>query len=139
MAILSVIGTGLLLVANRYGKNAFDLAETVYVTQQDENTEKPPASTTQTQTVSNSGTSALAVKAVYHQMAQYVSMGDEYFVLQSPAYLRNLLDAVILKHPAISPQMIANMLILIDGAPAKTSATLQDGNEVDFIPLVAGG
>jgi len=141
MAIFSVIGAGLLLAANRYGKSAFDLAETLSVTQRDESPEKPPPSTVPTgQTVSNSTrTSLLAVKAVYLQMAPYVSLGDEYFVLQSPAYLRNLLDAVILRHPAISPQMMATMLILIDGAPAKASASLKDGNEVDFIPLVAGG
>jgi molybdopterin converting factor small subunit len=35
--------------------------------------------------------------------------------------------------------MIASMLILIDGAPAKTGAALEDGDEVDFIPLVADG
>ena len=67
------------------------------------------------------------------------SIGFEYFVLQNPAYLRDLLDVVLLRHPSISPQMIASMLILIDGAPAKTGAALEDGDEVDFIPLVAGG
>ncbi|MGA2460660.1 MAG: MoaD/ThiS family protein [Candidatus Bathyarchaeia archaeon] len=72
-------------------------------------------------------------------MAQYVSKGGEYFVLQNPAYLPDLLDAVLLRHPSISPQMMASMLILVDGAPAKTGAGLEDGNEVDFIPLVAGG
>jgi molybdopterin converting factor small subunit len=91
------------------------------------------------QGVSKSGTSVLAVKAVYLQMAQYFSTSDEYFVLQNPAYLRDLLDAVLLRHPSLSPQMIATMLILIDGAPAKTGATLKDGDEVDLIPLVAGG
>jgi molybdopterin converting factor small subunit len=136
-----VIGAGLLLVANPYRKTAFDLFDTLSVTHRDEESPgKPSPPTVLTgQVMGKSDTSVLAIKVVYFQMAQYVSAGDEYFVPPNPAYLRDLLDAVLLRHPSISPQMIASVLVLIDGAPARSGAALEDGNEVDFIPLVAGG
>jgi hypothetical protein len=83
--------------------------------------------------------SFLRVKVAYFQMAQYVDVSEEHFNLQSPASLRDLLNAVSLRHPLLSPQMMATMLILVDGAPTKTNVTLNDGEEVDLIPLVDGG
>lgn len=82
------------------------------------------------------GVSVLGVKVVYFQMPQY--FGGEYFVLQAPAILCDLLSVVMLKHPSIVP-MMATMWILINGAPSKPDAVLRDGDEVNFIPLVAGG
>jgi molybdopterin converting factor small subunit len=74
-------------------------------------------------------------------MARYFDTDEEYFVLQSPALLRNLLTNVAQKHPAVS-QMIGDhptMLILVNGVPSQPSVTLKDGDQVDFIPLFDGG
>lgn len=95
------------------------------------NTSRPTASA-----VGDSGT--LRVKAVYFQMTQSVNVNHEYFVLQSPALLLDLLSDVALRHPSVSP-MIPTMEFLIDGIPARPSATLKDGDEVDFLPLFVGG
>lgn len=84
----------------------------------------------------NNGTSILYIKVVYFQMAQL--SGAESFILQSPAVLRDLLSVVISRHPSLAP-MMASMWILINGTPSKPDSTLRDGDEVNFIPLVAGG
>jgi molybdopterin converting factor small subunit len=91
-----------------------------------------------TENEDNPAVSLLTVKVVYFQMAQYVNTGAEYFVLQAPATLRDLLTNVAERHPSLT-SMIPNMWILMNGAPAKLSAPLKDGEEVDLIPLVAGG
>ena len=71
-------------------------------------------------------------------MAEYVSTSSEYFVLENPATLRDLLNNVAERHPSIK-MMMANMWILVNGTPAKLNDPLKDGEEVDLIPLVAGG
>jgi len=81
----------------------------------------------------------LRVKVAYFQMAQYVDLSEEYFDLQNPASLRDLLNAVSQRHPLLSPQMMAAMLILVQGAPTRNNVALNGGEEVDLIPLVAGG
>ena len=81
----------------------------------------------------------LRIKVEYFQMGQYVNLSDEYFSIQSPASVHDLLTAVMMSHPSISPQMMSTMLILVNGTPSKTSATLKDEDEIDLIPLVAGG
>ena len=84
------------------------------------------------------GVSFLSVKVIYSQMAEYVSTSSEYFVLENPATLRDLLNNVAVRHPSIK-MMITNMWILVNGTPAKLNDPLKDGEEVDLIPLVAGG
>ena len=82
----------------------------------------------------------VTVKVIYFQMQQFVNMTDEYFQLPSPASLSNLLNAVTQRHPSLSPQMMATMMILVNNAPATgIDPTLNDGDVVDLIPLVAGG
>ena len=91
--------------------------------------------------VSSAGVSLLKVKVVYNLMARYVNTGEEYFVLQSPALLRDLLNDITQKHLSLSP-MIGDhptMLILVNGVPSQPSITLKDGDQVDFIPLFDGG
>ena len=83
----------------------------------------------------------LKVKVVYDLMARYVGTSQEYFDLQSPALLRNLLDSVAEKHPPLAP-MLGNpptMMILTNGAPSQSNMPLKDGDQVDFIPLFDGG
>ncbi len=80
----------------------------------------------------------IKVKVMYFQMPLIVSSGEEYFVVQTPAYFRDLMTQILEKHPALSP-MIPTMMIMIDGMPAKGEMTLMDGDEVDFIPAIAGG
>jgi molybdopterin converting factor small subunit len=82
----------------------------------------------------------VSVKVVYFQMQQLVNVSTEYFDLPAPASLRSLLGTIAQRHPSLSPQMMAGMLILVNEAPASTlDATLNDGDTIDFIPLVAGG
>jgi len=82
----------------------------------------------------------VTVKVIYFQMQQFVNVGDEYFDLPEPASLRNLLSTVVQRHSLLSPQMMAAMLILVNNAPVKgLDSALNDGDVVDFIPLVAGG
>ena len=75
---------------------------------------------------------------MYFQMPLVVSSSEEYFTLQTPAVYSDLLTAVLQEHPAISP-MLPSMMILIDGVPAQPGSSLRNGDEVDFIPAVAGG
>jgi len=82
----------------------------------------------------------VSVKVIYFQMQQFVNITDEYFDLPNPASIRNLLDTIVQRHSSLSPQMMATMLILVNNAPAAgLDFTLNDGDVVDFVPLVAGG
>jgi len=81
---------------------------------------------------------SVKVKAVYFQMSQSIPVEQEYFVLQSPAVLQDLMNNVAALHPVVS-SMFPKMGMFIDGVPAKPAAPLRDGDEVDFIPVYAGG
>lgn len=96
------------------------------------------SSATSQNTGDRMGPASLRVKATYFQMPQEVSVRQDYFVLQSPAYFSDLLTGVLVKHPSLS-SMIPSMMILIDGVRALPDTALRDGDEVDFIPAVAGG
>ena len=86
----------------------------------------------------NTRASLITVKAYYTMMAQYTDLTEEDFVLQSPAILQDLMNTCVVRHPSMA-QMMGTMLILLDGAPSKPSASLRDGDTVQFIPLTAGG
>jgi molybdopterin converting factor small subunit len=82
----------------------------------------------------------VTVKVIYFQMQQFVNVSDEYFDLPIPASLRNLLNVIVQRHSSLLPQMMTSMLILVNNAPASgLDFTLNDGDVVNFIPLVAGG
>ena len=81
---------------------------------------------------------SMKVNVRFFQMSQVIPVTQEYFVIQSPAQYSDLLSAVESKYPVIAG-MILNMLVLVDGIPAKPGTPLQDGVEVDFIPAIAGG
>ena len=127
----SAIGAGIFLAGD-------GLTKVVSINHSEESAGNTSLSTPLTGEISNVGASFLSVKVVYVQMAQYISTSDEYFVLQSPATLRDLLNNIAERHSSLTT-MMANMWILINGAPAKLSAPLKDGDEVDLVPLVAGG
>jgi molybdopterin converting factor small subunit len=102
-----------------------------------------PASPSSPPLVSSSGGSSASgasvrIKAMYFQMPLAVDTKEEYFVLHGPAYFRDLLTNVVGEHPLLS-SMIPTMMILIDGILAQPGTQLKDGDEVDFIPAVAGG
>ncbi len=82
--------------------------------------------------------SLITVRVYYTMMAQYTDLSEEDFVLQSPAVLHDLMNTCVVRHPSMA-QMMGAMLILLDGAPSKPSASLRDGDTVQFIPLTAGG
>ncbi len=83
---------------------------------------------------------SVTVKVIYFQMQQFVNVSDEFFELPEPASLRNLLNTIVQRHSSLSPQMMAAMLILVNNAPVTgLDSALNDGDVVDFIPLVAGG
>lgn len=82
----------------------------------------------------------VTVKVIYFQMSQFVDITEEYFDLPSPASLYNLLSTITQRHSSVSAQMMATMLILVNNAPAAgLNPTLNDGDVVDLVPLVAGG
>lgn len=82
----------------------------------------------------------VTVKVIYFQMQQLVNVSDESFDLAEPASLRKLLNAIVQRHASLSPPMMAAMLILVNNAPSTgLDSALNDGDVVDFIPLVAGG
>jgi len=84
-------------------------------------------------------TSYTRVKVRYFQMSSNLpGLTEEYFVLPDPATYGELRSAVISAHPAIS-SMMSNMLVLADGIVAESDTQLQNGDEVDFIPAMAGG
>jgi len=122
--IYSAIGTVLILTMG-------DLNKVVALTENNGTNASFPLTT-------SVDTSFLKVKVGYLLMAQYIDTSQEYFVLQNPATLLNLLGDVANRHPTITG-MIASMQILINGVTAQFSSTLKDGDEVDFIPLVTGG
>jgi molybdopterin converting factor small subunit len=71
-------------------------------------------------------------------MRQTISVTEESFVLKSPAYCRDLLSSVLEAHPLLST-MMPTMTVLVDGLLAQPSMSLNDGDEVDFLPAVVGG
>jgi len=82
----------------------------------------------------------VTVKVIYFQMQQFVNVSDESFDLSEPASLRSLLSNIVQRHSLLSPQMMAAMLILVNNAPVTgLDSPLNDGDVIDFIPLVAGG
>jgi len=86
----------------------------------------------------DSRASLVTVTVYYSMMAQDTSATEEDFVLQGPATLQDLMNTVLVRHPSMT-QMMQLMLILLDGVPAKPTASLKDGDRVQFIPLSAGG
>jgi molybdopterin converting factor small subunit len=82
----------------------------------------------------------ITVKVVYFQMSQYVNVNDEFFTLQEPASICDLLNAIVLRHPSLSPKTMATMLILVNEVTATgQDYVLKNGDKVDFIPMTAGG
>jgi molybdopterin converting factor small subunit len=82
----------------------------------------------------------VTVKTIYFQMQQFTNVSEEYFDLPNPASIRNLLNTIVQRHPTLSPPMMATMLILVnDSAVSGLDTDLNDGDVIDFIPVVAGG
>jgi len=80
----------------------------------------------------------LRVKVVYFQMSQYVSVGQEYFDVSSPASIGDLMEAVVQRHPSLSG-MTSSMTTVVGGVPEASTDPLNDGEEVDLVPMMAGG
>ena len=91
-----------------------------------------------TSIVQRTRVSLITVKVYYSMMAQFTDLTEEYFVIQGPAVLQDLMNTVVIRHPSMA-QMIQLMLTLLNGIPAKPSAALNDGDIIQFIPLSAGG
>jgi len=82
----------------------------------------------------------ITVKVNYFQMPQFVDVTEEEFELPIPASLSNLLNAIVQRHSSLLPQMMATMLILVNETPVSgLDVALNNGDIVDFVPLVAGG
>ena len=89
---------------------------------------------------SQSSTSVnVTIKVVYFGMSyQMTGTKEEYFTLQTPAFLQDLISLIDQKH-VVFATMLPTMQVVVDGVPAQGNPQLQDKNEVDFIPLFAGG
>jgi len=81
---------------------------------------------------------SIRVKVVYFQMSQSISVGQEYFELQAPAHVSDLMTAAVQRHPSLVG-MEKGMLILTEGVPSNGATVLRDGDEVDLIPTLVGG
>jgi molybdopterin converting factor small subunit len=81
---------------------------------------------------------SLRVKVVYFQMSQSISEGQEYFELQAPAHVGDLMTVAAQRHPSLTG-MEKGMLILVEGVPSDGATALRDGDEVDLIPTLVGG
>lgn len=79
----------------------------------------------------------ISVQAQYLQMPT-ITPSEEYFVLKSPAKYSDLLPLIFQRHPQLQP-MIPTMMVFIDGYYAQASTELKDGDEVYFVPVMAGG
>ena len=86
----------------------------------------------------NVPTKTLRVKVVYFQMSQYVSVGQEYFDVPSPADIGDLMEAVVKRHPSLSG-MTSSMASVVGGVPEDSTSPLNDGEEVDLVPMMVGG
>jgi molybdopterin converting factor small subunit len=86
----------------------------------------------------NTRAQLITVKVYYSMMAQYTDLTEEDFVIQRPAVLQDLMNTVAVRHSSMA-QMMQMMLTLVDGTPAKPSASLKDGDVIQLIPLSAGG
>jgi molybdopterin converting factor small subunit len=82
--------------------------------------------------------SPTAVKVTYFQMPTVVSEPVEHYVLQAPAHYSDLLGVVLVKHPSLAA-MMPNMMVLVNGTVPQPSTVLANGDEVDFVPAIAGG
>jgi molybdopterin converting factor small subunit len=95
-------------------------------------------------TVSNGAATAkdstyIDAKAVYFGMsAQMTGTKQEYFRLQAPAHLQDLVSQIERKH-VVFATMLPTMQIVINGEPTQDNSQLPDNAEVDFIPAYAGG
>ncbi len=130
----SAFGAGVILATGKLAGAAFPTT----AAGGDGGSSAATSSATPTAVLHEASASTLSVKVMYFQMPQTISTKEEHFVLQSPAHFRDLLSGVLQKHPSLSP-MMPSMMVLIDGVRAQPDATLRDGDEVDFIPAVAGG
>jgi molybdopterin converting factor small subunit len=121
------IGATILLIGG-------DLAETSSLVQKARNT----VGSESINDTANTRASLISVRVYYSMMAQYTDLTEEYFVIQSPAVLQDLMNTVIVRHPSMA-QMMQLMLTLLNGIPAKPNAPLKDGDVIQFIPMSAGG
>jgi molybdopterin converting factor small subunit len=79
------------------------------------------------------------IRVRYFQMVNAIpDVQAEVFVLGPPTTYGHLLAEVVDRHPAVSG-MVPNMLVLVNGVAARPDTPLDDGDEVDFIPAIAGG
>ena len=128
LAATTAVGLGIFLVSD-------GLISTGALTQ---STQSLVGSLVDSSVVTESRASLITVKVYYFMMTQYIDLSEEDFVLQSPATIQTLLETCGLRHPAVA-QMMGTMMILLDGDPSQPTASLKDGDTIQFIPLSAGG
>lgn len=84
----------------------------------------------------------IEAKVVYFgvTMIQMTGTKEEYFELQAPAQLQDLLSQIQRRHEVFAA-MLPTMQIVVDGNPftPQDNPKLQDNCEIDFIPVFAGG
>ncbi len=79
------------------------------------------------------------IKVVYFGMAiQSTGTRQEYVSLPTPAYFQDLLSEIRDRHVVLGP-MLSTMQVVINGNPVEGNPILNNNDEVDFIPVFAGG
>ena len=81
--------------------------------------------------------SMITVTADYLLMPSFPATQDS-FVIQTPAHYSDVLPQILARRPQLEP-MMPTMMVFIDGFPAKAGILLRNGDEIDFIPVMAGG
>lgn len=92
-----------------------------------------------TQSTTYPSGSTITIKVAYFGMpSQITGTKQEYITFKSPVYLGSVISEVTQRHTALIP-MIGAMQILVDGNPVEPNQELSDRDELDFIPIQAGG
>jgi molybdopterin converting factor small subunit len=98
-----------------------------------------PTTTPAAEGATNGLAASVRIKVKYFQMASALpDARKEYYNLRSPATFSQLRADMVDEHPVLAG-MLPNMLILVNGVVATADTPLSDGDEVDFIPAIAGG
>jgi molybdopterin synthase sulfur carrier subunit len=83
--------------------------------------------------------SGIKVKVVYFAQARELAgTKEDEFVLNSPAYVKQLLREVISAHPKLQA-ITETASTIVNGRIVPKNIELNDGDRVAFLPPIAGG
>jgi hypothetical protein len=138
LVALSAVGAGIVVGARSMVGAAFPAQAKAVASTTTSSSSSSASSTSAVSTSSSTSLQEIKVKVAYFQMPLVVNTSVEYYHLQTPIHYSDLLPQILQAHPDLQP-MMPTMMVMIDGVVAQPGTPLQDGDEVDFIPVMAGG